>query len=62
VDIFVKNPADKPHNPSVCALFDRLMKIWAVQSALESRHCAPSLGLSGFGDINPSIGAACGHV
>jgi hypothetical protein len=62
VDIFVKNPANKPRRPSVSALFDGLMKNWAAQSALESRHCAAGLVVSGIGDNNPSIGAACGHI
>jgi hypothetical protein len=62
VDIFVKNPAHKPRNPTISGLFDRLMKNWAAQSALESRPCAAGHGLSGFGDNNPSNGAACGHV
>jgi hypothetical protein len=62
VDNFVKNPSNKRPSRAFRAGLAGMPDFSAPQSALKSRHCAASNGLSGIDDSNPSNGAACGHI
>jgi len=62
VDNFVKNPSNKRLSRAFRAALAGMPDFSASHSALKSRHCAATDGLSGIGDNNPSNDAACGHI